>query len=267
MNREEYLVIFRPQKLDNLRCATYDLSWLLSRDYTMTSSLKLVGDRYRLHRVGRAAVKRATVPDRARSERAAREVTGLEQLRDAVVWIDGFNILITAERALRGDPILRCRDGVIRDIAGVHGTYRRGRHTNAALEQINAALQDLGVSEVRWLFDQPVSNSGRAAELARRYGEAEVVADPDQDLIHASEEVIVISGDGEVIERSSRWFNLLAHLISGGYLSRDCVIKSVQDDAQDDAQDHLADNLTSESLINSNEAVELPWLIDLSGQG
>lgn len=260
MNKEEYASIFRPQKIDDLRCATHDLSWLLSRDYTITSSLKIVGDRYRLHRVGRAAVKRAAVPDQARVERTAREVTELDQLRGATVWIDGFNILITAERALRGDPILRCRDGVIRDIAGVHGTYRRGRQTNAALDQISAALRELGVGEILWLFDQPVSNSGRAAELARRYGDASVVADPDQDLIHAPEEVIVISGDGEVIERSSQWFNLLDHLISGGYLST----VNAMDHSEDEALVSLGEGGCSKENHCSRERDAHPWLLDLN---
>ena len=56
MNRAEHQKIFHPSALESLRAATYDLSWLLSRDYTQKSALKLVGDRYRLPREGREAV-------------------------------------------------------------------------------------------------------------------------------------------------------------------------------------------------------------------
>ena len=213
MNLEYYERVFTPQSYPLLIEATADFSWMLSRGYTSTSSLKMVGDRYRLNKTLREAVKRAGGSSSSIHARAEREVDA-EALRGAMVWVDGFNLLITFERALRGDPILLCQDGVARDIAGVHGTYRRGGQTIAAFKLISKVLSALEVMRVRWLFDRPISNSGRVAEMAREYGEAEVVNDPDQELINAPPEVIVISGDRVILERCTRWYNLGALALS-----------------------------------------------------
>ena len=221
MNREEHVAIFNDHTLTLLRSATHDLSWLMSRGYTTLASLKLVGDRYGLHREARAAVKRAACSDQSLQKRSQREVTCLDQVRGKTVWIDGFNVLITVERALRGDPVLLCRDGVMRDIAGIHGTYRRGPHTSAAFQLIHQTLHQLGIRQTRWLFDRPVSNSGRMAEQARAYGEAEVVRDPDHDLKHAPNHILVLSGDGEVIENTEAWFNGLAKVITHEHFPTD----------------------------------------------
>ena len=207
MNREHYARVFTPEVYPRLLEATEDLSWMLSRGYTTTASLKMVGDRYKLNKTLREAVKRSGCSLRSHQLRGARRVDEIA-LRGSAVWIDGFNLLITIERALRGDPVLICQDGVIRDIAGVHGTYRRGRHTLTAFELMYLTLEALGVSQVKWFFDRPVSNSGRVAELARGFGDAEVVNDPDQDLINAPDDVIVISGDGLILERCTGWYNL-----------------------------------------------------------
>lgn len=208
-SKTQYEQVFTEQLISKLPLATFDLSWLLSKGYVINSSLKLVGDRYRLPKVARHAVKRAACSDQSFALRSAKRVYEASSLQGKPVWIDGFNQLITLERALRGDPVFRCRDGIVRDIAGVHGTYRLGQTTEEAFSYLTSMLKGLGVSQITWLFDQPVSNSGKIVEMARKYGEAHVVRDPDIDLINAPEEVIVCSGDGVIIERARSWFNLI----------------------------------------------------------
>ena len=247
MNLEYYERVFTLQTSPLLIDATSDFSWMLSRGYTTTSSLKMVGDRYRLNKTLREAVKRAGCSSASRYARDQRAVLA-GALRGATVWIDGFNLLITLERALRGDPILLCQDGVVRDIAGVHGTYRRGRHTISAFNLISDLLGSLEVTTVKWLFDRPVSNSGRVAEIARAYGEAEVVNDPDQELINASPEVVVISGDGEILERCAQWFNLGSLALSRTDLLTTHALKHGSDPA----------------LRSHNQQRIIPWVIDLS---
>ena len=51
--------LFAPERIEDLRRAVGDLSWLLSRGYAPTSSLKIVGDRYDLAQRQRTAVARA----------------------------------------------------------------------------------------------------------------------------------------------------------------------------------------------------------------
>ena len=248
MNLEHYQRVFTPDTYTLLQEATSDLSWLLSRDYTLTASLKLVGDRYRLSKTLREAVKRTACSSSSHQSRGAREVSANE-LKGSTVWIDGFNVLITVERALRGDPVLICRDGVARDIAGVHGTYRRGRNTIDAFDMLTNTLRDLEVAQVKWFFDRPVSNSGRVAECARGYGEAEVVNDPDQDLINAPSEVIVISGDGIILERCTRWYNLVVD-----------VLMRLEGYTHHGMSYHTSDAVRQSETISHS----VPWVIDLS---
>lgn len=198
--------------LPAMRTAASELSWLLTRGYKPTSSLKLVGDRHALTERQRAAVSRCACADAAASLRRARALSP-EQLRGETLWIDGFNVLTTLEVALSGGVVLLARDGALRDIAGVHGSYRRVSETARALELCSSELCALGVSACRWLFDQPVSNSGRIAARLREHARAsalawEVELVPNPDPLLAASDAVVASADGAVLDAAARSFNL-----------------------------------------------------------
>ncbi|HZW33158.1 MAG TPA: DUF434 domain-containing protein, partial [Isosphaeraceae bacterium] len=123
---------FAPSSLPAVRAAVADLSWLLGRGYAPVSALKLVGDRWALTERQRMAVRRSACADEARARRAARQVAA-EAVEGRDLWIDGFNVLTTLEAGLGGGVVLHCRDGTYRDLAGVHGTYRRVAETLPAL--------------------------------------------------------------------------------------------------------------------------------------
>ena len=67
----------------------------------------------------------------------------LAACRVAGLAIDGYNILITGESALAGGLPFRARDGGIRDLAGVHGSWRRVEETERAVRLVAGALNDL----------------------------------------------------------------------------------------------------------------------------
>lgn len=208
---------FGVASLPALRAAVSDLSWLLGRGYAPVSALKLVGDRGNLTERQRRAVQRAACSDLARKRREATRV-GAPELADRCLLIDGFNALTTIEAALGGAVVLLCRDTTYRDIAGVHGTYRKVAETLPALEIVAKALADLSVARVGWLFDRPVSNSGRirslvlhiAAEHAYDWS-VELVDNPDRLLKESSE--IIATADSAVLDAGPRWFNLARHVI------------------------------------------------------
>lgn len=199
-----------------LRAAVSDLSWLLSRSYAGLSALKLVGDRYRLVERQRAAVSRASCADSALADRAARCVEP-EVLRGRPVRIDGFNLLLTLESALGGGVVLACRDGCYRDLASVHGTYRRVEETLPALALASRWLTTWGAGACTWLLDAPVSNSGRLAALIRATDlnwSAEVVPDPDAILRRPGD--IVATADAGVLDCCEEWVSLAGHLVKAG---------------------------------------------------
>lgn len=208
---------FAPRQWPSLRMATADLSWLLTHGYAAESSLKLVGDRHDLTTRQRLAVRRCAASDQACEERRRRELAP-EALRGREMGLDGFNILLTLETALSGGILLRGRDGGIRDMASVHGSYRSVEETRPAVEWVGNALQGLGVAAAVWYCDRPVSNSGRLKqfldETAAQHGwpwRVELVFNPDREL--AGSPMAVATADSAILDRCGSWFNLVAHIL------------------------------------------------------
>lgn len=210
--------LFHPRWLPALNHAVYDLSWLWTRGYSEKSALAIVGDRYRLNVRQRKALLRAACRDQSRRVRQEKRLD-VSALSDQSLAVDGYNLLITVESALAGGIVLLCRDGCYRDIASVHGTYRRVEETLPALKMIGQYLREQAVADVKWLLDRPVSNSGRLkgmmGELAQEHGfdwSIELVNNPDRRLVELSE-AVTASSDGWVLDHCDRWVNVHAALL------------------------------------------------------
>src|SRR5437588_8984206 len=158
--------LFADDQIPALRAAVGDLSWLLTRDYTMKGALKLVGDKYALTERQRLAISRAACSDQSRELRTRRQIT-IDDARNSEWIVDGFNLIITIEAALSGGLLMSCRDGCIRDLSSVHGSYRSVDETDGAILVISKAFERLRPELVAWLLDRPVSNSGRLAQRIR----------------------------------------------------------------------------------------------------
>ncbi|WP_165246907.1 DUF434 domain-containing protein [Paludisphaera soli] len=196
-----------------LATAAAEFSWLLSRGYAGPSALKLVGDRHRLVERQRLAVLRCAGPDAAVAGRRER-LLGVDALRGRPIRIDGFNLVLTLESALGGGVVLGGRDGCFRDLAGVHGSYRKVAETRPALELAARRLDAWGVGPRAWLLDAPVSNSGLLAALIRAVdlrATAEVVPDPDPLLLLPGPPVA--TADSGVLDRCGPWLNLARLLV------------------------------------------------------
>lgn len=210
--------LFADTALPRLRTAVAELAWLLNRGYARTSALKLVGDRHELRARQRTAVLRCVCTDAQVELRRAHQLPLAAVARQALA-LDGFNVLISVESALAGGVLLRGRDGVIRDMASVHGSYRRSEQTLVASEAIGEQLAALAPASVTWLLDRPVSNSGRLkvalAELAEQRGwdwNIELDHNPDRRL--TEHEGVVATGDAWILDNSARFIDLAGAVIS-----------------------------------------------------
>ena len=209
--------LFAPALWPALRQATDDLAWLLTRGYAPQSSLKLVGDRYSLQARQRVAVQRCTcsATDAARRKQ---HLVAPEQFRGQPLWLDGYNVLTTIEAALGGGVILAARDAAVRDMASMHGSYRKVAETLPALELLGRTIAAMGAGPCRWYLDRPVSNSGRLKTLiehtaaARNWAwQVELVANPDALLVLSDQ--IVVTADSAILDRCARWLNLARRVI------------------------------------------------------
>jgi hypothetical protein len=200
-----------------LRAAVDDLCWLLSRGYAHESSLKLVGDRHGLVARQRIAVCRSACSE-ADARRRQEHCVAPEATAGRALWLDGYNVLTTIEAALAGGILLAARDGAYRDMASMHGSYRKVEETLPALNLLGEMLSRWGVCEAVWLLDRPVSNSGRLRglmeELAAAKGwpwRVELEPSPDHRLIETPE--IVVTADSVILDRCRAWVNLARETI------------------------------------------------------
>lgn len=209
--------LFSARCLGDLRQATADLSWLLTRGYAPASSLKLVGDRYALKQRQRLAVGRAACSDQHQAQRLERRLS-FDSMRGEQIVIDGLNLIITMETALSGGLLIACRDTCIRDLASVHGSYRSVNETEKALLKVGEMLASAEPKSVLWLLDQPVSNSGRLAQRIREIAESaqwswtvEVVMNPDRQL--RRENRPIITSDSNILDARVHWINFNAEMV------------------------------------------------------
>lgn len=212
--------LFAEAHLDALRTAVGEYSWLLTRGYAEDSALSLVGNRHGLTERQRMAVRRSACSDVSLRGRLGRR-QALSDCLDRRLGIDGYNLLITIESALSGGMILIGRDGCHRDLASVHGTYRKVEETLPAVRLIAAHLEAAGVGAVDWYLDQPVSNSGRLRQLmveslasSTVRWNVELAADPDRVL--AESPGPVATSDSWILDRCGAWVNLAAEIVETG---------------------------------------------------
>ena len=209
--------LFGAEWLAPLRGATAELSWLLGRGYQPKSSLKLVGDRHGLRERQRLCVGRAACSDEARERRRGRRV-GREEVAGADLMVDGFNLVISVEAALGGGVLARGRDGCVRDLSSVHGSYRAVEETEAAILLAGEALAELAPASVEWVLDRPVSNSGRLAQRIRELAAVRgwpwgvsVEFNPDRLLVASGR--VAVTTDSFILDGAARWFNFNEYLI------------------------------------------------------
>jgi hypothetical protein len=208
-------VLFSRENIVALRRAAADYSLLLTKEYPQNASLKLVGDRFELTERQRLAIMRSSCSDTQLAGRLIRQIQPA-QIAGQDILIDGYNILITIESAMSGGFLFVGRDGSIRDLAGLHGTYRKVNETIPAIEFIYNALAELKVKNACWLLDKPVSNSGRLKVIIESSEtkiptQVKLLNNPDAELIQS--EQIVATSDSDVLNKTKLWVNLTEFII------------------------------------------------------
>jgi hypothetical protein len=206
----------------NLKNAAQDYRFLRDRGYPERGSLKLVGDRWRLSAVERNCLFRGVVPRQA-SELRRRKIVPPAELADQPLGVDWFNVLITVESYLKGKAVFISDDGILRDSAGIHGSYRTGPVTRRAQQAILQALTGLRLRSADFFLDAPISFSGHLAqELRQELGSllpvpTAVEVMPSADFPLKSFRGVVASSDSVVMDSAGRIFDLPRHVLEGRF--------------------------------------------------
>ncbi|TAJ15523.1 DUF434 domain-containing protein [Marinilabiliaceae bacterium JC017] len=206
-------ILFRKEGEKILLQAAADYYELINKGYTSKASIKLVGDHFRLQERQRQAICRSVCTDAYKFSLQQREVAP-EAMSQQAILIDGFNTIITLEALYSNAPLFKNRDQTIRDLSGIHGSYRKVVETPLCIHDIAESLRLLAPATITWLLDKPISNSGRLAALIRAIGkerglpwEVEVVNKVDQKL--SEYDGVIVSTDSYILKRCAHWFNLL----------------------------------------------------------
>ncbi len=216
------------------KTAIIDYRYLLNRDYPEKASLKLVGDRYRLTKLERNCLFRGIVKSRIAGERK-KKIVRIKNLAHQPMGIDWYNVLITVESYLKGVPIFLSDDGLVRDSAGIHGSYRRSKVTERAISEIWQAILRLAPSRVDVYLDSPVSHSGEMAnrlrERLQRIGvknfNVEIIQSADYPL--KSYEGTVASSDSVILDNAERIFDLSRYVLKRAFSFRPKRIEELGD--------------------------------------
>lgn len=209
---------FTGKQLESLQKAADEVQFLLDRGYDVKPVTTFVGNHYLFSERQRLALARSVSAKESIQKRVNKELLQTERgYLPETVHIDGFNTVITLEVALSGSPVFYCRDGALRDLAGLRGTYRVIDKTQTAIELLLRQLEILHISEAVFYLDAPVSNSGRLSGLIRQcakgYGisvQTQIIPDVDRVLKQMEG---VISGDAIILNRCKSWLNVMPLII------------------------------------------------------
>ncbi|MBW2350322.1 MAG: DUF434 domain-containing protein, partial [Deltaproteobacteria bacterium] len=111
---------------DLLRPAALDFRFLLSRGYPRKSALLFVGNHFQLHQGERDLLYRGVFTRKQSMARCAK-IVRVGTIKGEKLAIDGHNILITLESAIKRRPLLLADDNFVRDISRI---FRRFRPTD-----------------------------------------------------------------------------------------------------------------------------------------
>lgn len=201
----------------SLQNAAEDFRYLLNRGYPRKPSLDLVGNRYQLNADERHLLHRGVFSDedsrlRRKKKRSLREIKGKN------IAIDGYNVLITIEASLSGRPLIFGDDGFVRDISGLSGNFKKTERSAEALQLILTTLKKARPSHTLFLFDAPISKSGRLALEVRNLlkienlsGDAMAVNVPEKILIGFPG--IIATSDTAIIDRSEEVVDLAGFIV------------------------------------------------------
>jgi hypothetical protein len=150
--------------LPDLKEAVADFRHLLARGYPRTAALTLVGNRYALDHTARQLLHRGVFGPAAAAARRAK-LRLLPEVAGSPLGLDGHNVLITLECALRRLPLVAADDGFIRDVGQISRSFKPSPETDRVLALLLDYLTALPWTDpVAVFYDAPLSRSG---ELAR----------------------------------------------------------------------------------------------------
>lgn len=197
--------------------ALSDLHYLLTRKYSEKNALQVVGTRYKLTQRQIRAIQSMAASEEQLDIVRSKAVT-IENLADADLVFDGFNVLILLESLFSEAYLFKGLDGCYRDLSSVYGTYKKVSQTTLALDCVAGFHKRHRIRSIVWIFDKPVSNSGRIKKMIEELAAKvnlnwSVVLENNADQAIIDQQKITVSSDAYILRNCFHWFNFIGYLI------------------------------------------------------
>ncbi len=204
-------------EVNALKDAICDLRFLLNRGYSREAALTLVANKYCLSSKQRNFLLRAVFSSNE-AESTRQKVS--TDIKNQELVVDGYNVLISVETALRGGEVFLCDDNLVRDAAASYGKHKVTSTTRKAIDLIVKTLAEKRVKSALFVFDSQVSRSGELCRLVRKKiastgleGDAKTAKNVDYSLTQNKNKTIC-SSDRAVIKKA-RFVADLPRLVIG----------------------------------------------------
>jgi len=189
-----------------MKDAVHDLRFLLNRGYNRNSAVNFVANKYKLGIKSRNFLVRA-VFSLSEAEEHRKKRIDIKKTKGMEIVIDGYNVLITVESALKGKEVILCDDGFVRDTSATFGKYKLSKVTLPAIEKIMKLLKSNAVGRALFIFDSQVSFSGELCRLVReKLAEYELnggaITSESADYIIIKSKGIVCTSDRAIIKKA-----------------------------------------------------------------
>mgnify|MGYP000944895424 FL=1 len=107
-------------------------------------------------------------------------------------------------------------------------SYKKVNQTQEAIELVASFFHKSHAEKLIWIFDKPVSNSGRIKQIIMDFAiennlnwNVELEFNPDKFLAENAE--ILVTSDAWILDHCKRWFNLIGYLIQEESLSANVI--------------------------------------------
>jgi hypothetical protein len=197
--------------------AAGDLRYLLGRGYGRISAVKFVGDRHNLNKEQRLILYRGVYPEESAISHA-KKLVAPAAVGGRRLAVDGYNVLITINGAIKGIPLFLCDDGFVRDSSEMHSSASK-EDLSEALGLALSSIETLRPTGTFFVFDRLISRSG---ELSKQVvhemkksalpGGASTATSADFEVLKRGD--VVSSSDSVVIDKASTVFDLAGYVIT-----------------------------------------------------
>lgn len=207
---------------EHFNLALSEYLFLLEREYSQKSILKIVSDRHQLSGEERSMLLRGIHPKSYCDHRKSKSIKILPT--DCEIFIDGYNVLRTIGSYFLGKLLFISMDGFLRDASEMHRKTLPIDIRNRCLDLIIDYLKNKQPKTVMIYLDSPVSKSGDLAAIINKQivkvglkGEAITVHSPDHHLKKVTNGIIC-TADSSIIDNGLvKVFDLAFAILTTNY--------------------------------------------------